>query len=182
MLPWIAFIPEEFVEDDLPDNFMTVPRFWGAGTSSNGEVGAGVNDVDTVRFFFNSVEIAEGTVLSAHGEDNADYKNISGKNAIAVIILEGRNSGAATRHIKIYSGPTTDSITGATKVFETGQTDGGYFDAANDLLTLPPVKIQNNHFIIVENVDDSRAGTNAVGLIGTNSLNTVTSFVVERGA
>ena len=177
-LPTILFQVGEIV-DDMADNYITTDRYIGDASIVIGKVDVGVQDGDTVRKFFSGATITEGNALSVHGEDDADYKNTSGFDAIAVIVLIALSGGAATRHVKIYSAPTTDSTAGATLVWETGQTDSPYFDASLDRLTSAPVKIQDDHFIVIENVDDARAGANDVKNFGVEP-STSGGFVVER--
>jgi len=182
MLPWILFAPAIVEDEDMSDNYIELERYVGSQQTAKGSVSLGVNDEDTVVRVYTGADIAEGGVLSVHKEDNTDYQNTSGFNAFAVIVLDGRDSGIATRHVKIYSAPTTDSISGATLVFETGQVDNDNFDAGGDYVTTPPLKIQDNHYIVVENVDDSRAGTNNVRTLGVTVVPQSTSLIVERGA
>jgi len=181
--PWIGFFPLVIVEDDLPDSFISTARFIGFGTGTSGEVSIGVNDEDTVIFPPNTSDQTEGTLDSVNDDDGTVYKNTSGFNAIATILIKATNTGAASRHIKVYSAPTEDSSSGATLVWEYDEQDGINFDADGDLITTPPIKIQNNHFIVVENVDDSRAGTNNLRIMGRNVDPTgATTIIVERGA
>jgi hypothetical protein len=84
--------------------------------------------------------------------------------------------------VKIYSGPTTDSTTSATLLWEIGHTDDVFFDSSNDLLMTSPLTIQFNHYLIVENVDDSRAELNDVTVYGLALSTCVHNMVVERGA
>ena len=182
MFPWIPFLSERGV-DDLPDNFISIERFVGSLNISRGDVSIGVNDEDTVKYLHGNIAQAEGDILSVHDDDNTDYKNTTGFDAITVLTINVINTGVATRHIKVYSGPTTDSTSGATLVWEVGQVDNDFYDGDGDAITTPPLKIQNNHFIIVENVDDSRAGTNNFQVTGTIVTGvSVNSIVVERGA
>lgn len=164
--------------DGLADNYQSLPKFTGTGTNISGDVNVGIENGDTVKGFFSSVDITEGTALSVHDESDTDYQNTSGADATTVLILLATNTGAATRHVRVYSSPTTDTIAGGTLVWETGQSDSTFFDAASDQLTSPPMQIQNNHFIVVNNVDDSRAGTNNVQVLGLNS--NIAAFVVEH--
>jgi len=180
MFPWLVFL-KVGDDDDLPDNFITVERYIGTDSSTSvGEFGLGVNDEDSVVYLYAGAVITEGGKLSVHKDDDTDYQNTSGFDAMAIVIIQALDTGAATRHVKLWSAPTTNSTTSATLLVEYGGTDSTHFDASNDLLTMPPVKIQNNHYLVVENVDDSRAGTNNVGVIGIQSGKI--GFVVERGA
>jgi len=102
-------------------------------------------------------------------------KNTTGNDAFAVLIIIARTGGTEERHVKIYSGPTENSTSGATLLFEVGRdANSGILNAQGEQLTTPVLKIQNNHFLTVENVDDSRAGINDIRFSGIN-------WVVERG-
>ena len=179
--PVILFAPLEVDEEDMADSYLDIKRYIGALLNTSGVVSLGVNDKDTVKFASTGAAIAEGSALSVHDESDSDYQNLSGFDAMAVIVLNGNDTGGATRHVKIWSAPTTDSITAATLVFETGDSDNNYFDANLDRLTTPPCRIQDNHFIVVENIDDSRAGTNNVNVIGVVETSEASTVIVERG-
>jgi len=170
VFPWIPF-PSEPETDDMADHYYPFGLYAGTLTSSGTGL-LGVNDEDTVNILGFGV-IAEGGINSLHlQDDSTDYQNTSGAVAYAVIIVRGDGTGTQARHIKIYSAPTTNSKVGATELFDY---DGPDFDANNQLITTPILEIQNNHYIVVENIDESRAGTNSIDFVLRNSL------VVERG-
>jgi len=180
IFPWMPFLKEG--EDVGIANFYLVPLFEGAGQSpitGGGGVGIEVKDGDTVKLLTHRTAITEGTVRSAHEQDNStSYQNTSGQDAIAILLLETFSAGTEERHYKIYSGPTDNSTASATLLLEYGSdATSGHFDAPNqgDLMTTSPLTISNNHYIIIENVDDSRAGTNDLVLRPGNY-----SIVVER--
>lgn len=155
----------------MSDHYMEVPLYVG-GTTTAGQVHLGVQDGDTVKYLIHSADIAEAGVKSLHlPDDSTAYQNTSGFDAQVIILIRGRDTGTQARHIKVYSAPTTDSTSSATEVFDY---DGTNFNASTSLLTTPPLKISNNHYIVIENVDESRVGNNDVdvGLFGT--------IVVER--
>lgn len=164
----------------MADSYMSTIKYNGFDSDGSGEVLIGVQDGDTVLSLVdNASALTEGGVRSMHEEDDStDYQNTTGFNAICVLTFEASASGTEERHVRVYSGPTTNSTTGATLLWEFG-TDGtsGIFDTSGQRVTTPPLKISNNHFIIVENVDDSRAGTNNI-LPLANRANA--NFVVER--
>lgn len=166
----------------MADSYILVERFNGISTIVAGEVSIGKNDVDTVKYANCLANMAEGTILSVPQEGGSDYKNLSGFNTVAVLMVQCANTGVASRHVKIYFSPTTNSSSGATLLWEIGSVDNIFFDASTDSITTSPLTIQNNHFIIVENVDDSRAGLNDISVIGADTNFAVHSLVVERGA
>lgn len=168
----------------MADNYISVVRYDGANTTTpQGEVSLGVNDVDTTKLLESPGIMTEGTILSVHDDvTGAAYQNTSGSTALAVLTIQGNSSGVLTRHVKIYSGPTTDSVTGATLLLEVGAVVTGFLNASDNRFTTPPLKIQNNNFIIVENVDDSRAGINNLIVLGGATAGGIFSIVVERGA
>ena len=178
IFPWIPFL-KEGEDDELPDHFITLPNYDGfSGTEkTSGGSSLGVNDADTVKALATNAGLAEGAVGSLHVEDNStSYQNTSGVTAYAIIIIQCEGAGTATRHVKIYSGPTENSTASATLLFEIGSvTTFGILNATGEKLTTPILKIQDNHFLTVENVDDSRAGANNI------NYDSSVGWVVERG-
>ena len=167
----------------MADSYISVIRFVGSTTGVfSGEVSVGKNDIDSVKVLDGMGDMTEGTVLSVHDDAGAAYQNLSGFNAVAVLRIEARGSGFATRHVRVYSGPTTNDITGATLLWEVGQVDSAFFDLTANVITTSPLTISNNHYLIVENVDDSRTGTNDIRVSDQANNAQVTNFVVERGA
>ena len=83
--------------------------------------------------------------------------------------------------MRVYYNSTTDSTAYATLLFEIGQQDSGFFDASSDRITTPPLTIPTGNYVIVENVDASRAGTNDIRVIDQTSSTIIASLVVERG-
>lgn len=183
MIPLVIF-PSIIPSDDglagspiTTDHVRELPWFRGnsSAESTSASIGIGVNDEDTVKILIHSAVITEGSALSIHLEDDStSYQNTSGADAAAVIIISAVTSGAQTRHIKVWSGPTENSTTSATLEFEIGSAAGFWLNAAGESVTVGPIIIQNNHYITLENVDDSRAGTNNISV-------TLGAFVVERG-
>ena len=151
MLPWLGFFPLEV--DDLPD-------FWTllGGIFTKVAETATLTQIPVIL----QTLMTEGLVQSIHVEDNStSYQNTTGNDAFATVTLKAFSSGTATRHAKIWSSPNDNSITGATLLYEVGTVDvAGLFDTAGDELTFVDCKIADNHFLVIENVDDSRAGTN----------------------
>jgi len=169
--------------EDVAFSIIETPRYTGQSSSTLlGSIHVGVNDNEKVKMVYHTSNITEGTVVSVHDGTDTDYKNTTGYNAIAVLTLRANNTGNSTRHVKIYSGPTTDSTSGATLLFEYGQNNHSDFDASTDFLTTPPLTISNNHYLIVENVDDARTGTNDIDISGEGSTYTWRSFIVERAS
>jgi len=176
-LPLILFKVEEV--EDLPDHFVTLPHYDGSsGTpKSSGGMSLGVNDGDTVKVLGFRNEITEGQIRSLHLEDDTtDYQNTSGFNAFAAITVEADNTGILTRHIKIFSSPTTNSITSATLLYEYGSQQTPMLNADGEKLSITGLKIQDDHFLVIQNVDDSRAGLNSITIGSTE----IEAFVVER--
>jgi len=132
VFPWLVFLKEEDGED-MADSYISVLRYTGNnGTASSGEVSVGVNDEDTVIVIDDGAAITETVSQSAHDDSGGDYQNTSGFNAFAVIVLSANDSGTATRHVKIWDAPTTNSTSSATLRWEYGAQDtAGHFDAAN---------------------------------------------------
>lgn len=183
MIP-IVFFPSILPEaDDMADSYFQVARFTGNGSNTAGFISIGVNDEDTVKVLRGTgTDWAEGNIQSLHDQTNTDYQNTSGYDAIAVINITCKNGGGATRHVKIWSGATVNSTSGATLLYEVGGEDTVFFDGLNDTLTVGPLKVQNNHYLTIENVDDSRTGSNDIGLSDYIATAGITNIIVERGA
>jgi len=178
MFPWLPFLKDTGDTGDLPDHFVGLPYFDGRSATAftSGGVQLGVNNEDTVKMIIHTAAIAEAGVNSIHEEDNAtSYQNTSGADAFAILILKCDNTGAIERHIKLHSSPNDNSTTSATLLFEVGAgTANSILDADNEELTVGPLRISNNHYLVIENVDDSRAGSNDIRV-------SVPGWVVERG-
>lgn len=164
-------------EDDLPDHFHPVPFYPGTGaslTATGTGIQLGVNTDDTIKYLIHLSAIAEGAIAAVFEEDNTTiYQNNSGKTAIVSLVISATGSGTLERHPRVYSAPNSGNLTGALLRWEIGTTQTNILDADLELLTTPPLFINDNHFIVVENVDDSRAGINSI-------LVTPISAVVER--
>jgi len=109
-------------------------------------------------------DLVEGDIKSVHTEDDStSYQNTTGNDAVVSFSIQASNAGGtATRHVKVYSSPNNDSTSGATLLFEYGTASSSFFDTAGDNIGLSNLRIQNNHFLVIENVDDSRAGPNHI--------------------
>lgn len=164
-------------DDDLPDHLISVPYYDGTSSSptTSGGVAIGVNDADTIKSLIHTADIAEGGINSLHTEDDStSYQNTSGSTAHAVVLVTCVGSGTAERHIKFWSSPNDNSKTSATALYEFGSTTLSIMDATGEVMTIGPLAIQDNHYLVLENIDDSRAGTNSLEVIKN-------SWVVERG-
>ena len=150
--------------DDLPDNLFIVPYFTGNGSTEfdSGGIGLGVNDGDTVKTLIHGTGIVEGGIQSVHTrDDSTSYQNLSGNTAIATLVLVGNDTGTEPRHIKLYSAPDDDSTaSGAVLLYEADQ--ASLLASSSDVFTTPPLPISNNHYLVIENVDESRGGTNNI--------------------
>jgi hypothetical protein len=170
----------------MPNNWLTTTRYRGTSATAQGEVSVGVNDIDTPIFLGGTALLIEGAVLSVHTDADANYQNTSGFDAIAILTFVASQAGSATRHVRVYASDTVDTADG-TLLWEVGATDTEFFDGVQDLLTSPPLRIPDDKFITVVNVDDSRAGDNHLYVVGTLTVShtnapAASSFVVERGA
>ncbi len=178
---WIQLLSEFEDADDMADSYLTTTKYNGFQVSSvpqtDGTVHVGVQDGDTIVYLAYNSAIAEAAVVSVHTDDDStSYQNTSGFDAVAVLTL-ATVSGSDEAHVKVYSSPNDNSTSSATLLWEYGNSaSSSMFKAAGDLLTSPPLKIQNNHYIVIENVDESRAGDNTIDLYARAN----TSFVVER--
>ena len=169
--------PSILEDDDLPDNLFLLPYFAGtAGTeSSSGSVGIGINDEDTIKILVHDTAITEGTAVSVHlRDDSTSYQNNSGGNASAILLITGESAGTESRHVKVWSSPNDNSTTSATLILDIDQP--GVLNANGEAMTVVCPKIQSGHYLVIENVDESRAGANDVHI-----PNVLVSYVVERG-
>lgn len=144
-------------EDDLPDHWINM-----------GGVFTAVASTATIesKILMHNTELSEGDVKSIHMDDDTTaYQNTTGNAAFATLRITATGSGSSTRHIRIYSAPTSDSTSSATLLFEFGTGDTNAFDSSGNTMTVSGLKIQNNHYLVLENVDDSRAGTNDVFVV-----------------
>ena len=140
--------------DDLPDYWTSI-----GGINTKVAPTAVITRVPVVL----TAVLAEGDIHSVHIEDDTtSYQNTSGNPAYTSFSIGTSQAGGAQRHVKIYSSPTDDSATGAILLFEIGTVDTPAFDGPTDSLTVSNLKIENNHYLVVENVDESRVGDNSL--------------------
>jgi hypothetical protein len=136
--------------DDLPDNWINM-----------GGVFTKVAPTATIerKFLVHTAEISEGDIQSLHTDDDSTaYQNTSGNAAFANIELTAANASGANRHIKIFSSPTIDSITGATELIEIGQSTAGLLENNGDTMVVKDLRIEPNHYLTIQHIDDSRTG------------------------
>lgn len=137
--------------EDLADNYLLFGMFRGGNLPSETDR-IGYNRGDTIKKLVHASTFDNGVAVSIHeSDDSTDYKNTSGKTAYFIVTVNaGTNSGE--RSFKIWSGPTTDTTTGATQVFDLAdvKSANGFF-AISDKYTSYLVPISNNHFAILEN-------------------------------
>lgn len=159
--------------DEMPDNLFGLAYYDGtqATPKESGGVALGVNDADTIQILAYDTTITTGQIFSIHErDDSTSYQNVSGANATAVLNIQAQNAGS-TRHIRIWSSPNDDSKTSATLILEIDQT--GILDNAAEILTVICPKIQNNHYLVIENAG---ASTEDIKIPLSRP-----SYVVERG-
>jgi len=136
--------------DDLPDHFEEIVKFEGSAVQA-GVMLLGVNDGDTVLVLRHTADITDTQLRSIHEtNDSTSYQNTSGKDAFVILVVVARGAGSATRAFKIYSSPNDNSKTSATEVYEFPSGAAGMTVSLNQFTT-PPLKIQNNHFCVIEN-------------------------------
>lgn len=177
----VTIIPED--DDGFPggggitaDHAILVPYYFSSAAAiEGGAIGLGVQDADTPKMLRHRSSITEGSVVSVHTEgDSTSYQNTSGSTAYAAIIILCAGGGTEERHVKVYSSPNDNSTTSATLLFEFGANTGtNFMDANGEKFTTPKLAIQTNHYLVVENVDDSRSGT--------NNIQVQEGWIVERG-
>lgn len=151
-LPNLLFNIEVEEGDGLTDNYLRFSVFRAKNTVSQiADIGYNRND----KIIEISLDVIDnGVAMSVHiGESTTDYQNTTLETAYAIISLV--NTGPnGERRWKIYSAPTTNSIVGATEVFDSDDLiiPPGEYVGFTDRLTSNLVPIQPNHFIVVENV------------------------------
>lgn len=158
-------------------NSISLPYYNGTSSSpiASGGVSLGVADKDVLKILLHGTAITEGGIKSLHVRDNStSYQNTSGSDAVAVLNISANAAGTSARHVKIFSSPSDDSITSATLILDIDQS--GILDANGEILTVLCPNIQNNHYLVIQNVDESRAGDNSISVQPTSI-----SYVVERG-
>jgi hypothetical protein len=183
LLPVVIFPPPLDDGDGMADSYIAIDRYNGVASTVVGTISVGVNDEDTVKILngTSGSVITEGSVISMEDDSGSAYQNTSGFDAIAVITIFATSAGVASRHVKIWSSSSANSATG-TILFEVGQEDNAFFDASADRLTIGPLKIQNNNYLNIENVDDSRTGSNDILILDYHTGAVLSNLVVERGA
>ena len=107
-------------------------------------------------------------------DDTTDYQNTSGKTAYVIITF---SAGVQTqkRLVRIFSAPTTNSITSATEVFDSQDVLGASsWNSNGNRLTSYVVPIQDNHFIVIQNY------TGAAGDIDIPATAGADAIVIEQ--
>ena len=104
-------------------------------------------------------------------------QNNTGKIAYAIVSVTA-SVDTGDRDYKLWSAPTTNSIVGATQVFDSKDqlSSSALFDAANDTLTSNLVPIQDTHFIVLENT--SGASPRQIDVPSNSSPRAI---VIEQG-
>lgn len=157
-------------------NSVCLPYYDGVAGSvtpeTSGQVCLNVNDIDTVKLLNHTTTITIGQVRSIHLANDVPYQNLSGNDAFVILVITAKGNGTTPRDIKIWDGPTVDSITGATLRLETGNNLIGILNSENEKLTMGIIKISNNNYCNIENA--TGAGNNDI------SVDDV-AYAVERG-
>ena len=131
----------------------------------------GLNDADTRILLVNETVLSQNVPKSILlSDDSTVYQNTTGQDAFASIIVEMSGADGASAAWEAYSAPTSNSIAGATKVFENLGGMSGVLDANGQTQTATPLKISNGHFIVINLSTTNHAIFSPAG-----------SFVVERG-
>jgi len=170
-ISWFQGIPPAIVVDDLPDHFEQMSKLVG-GTSSSNLFFLGIKDGDSVKLLVHTTDITDAQLRSVHlSDDVTSYQNLSGKDAFVILLLVARNTSTGPRPFKIYSSPNDNSKTGATEVYDFDGNTG--FNNTGEGWTTPPLKIQNNHFCVVENLSG-----NALRDISVSIASRVVGFVI----
>ena len=158
-------MPTIEVEDDDVSSLITLP-YYNGGTvvvNTGSSVSLKVPDDSTPKAILHTTEITEGSAVSLHTDDDStSYQNSATGKAGAIFIIECRGTGTEPRHIKVYSSPTDNSATGTVVFDYDGDGKGNFNSSTEELTVLIPNSIAANHYIVIENVDESRAGVNNI--------------------
>jgi len=154
MFPVIATytIPVPTVDDDMAENYYLFPRYINSTVPLEYQR-IGHNRADNLVKLTHNTLFDHGTAVSLHlTDDTTDYQNTTGRTVYAIITVNAATDSGG-RAYKIYSAPTTDSIVGATEVYDSTEwrTNTNNFDSSADRWTSVLVPIQNTHYIVVEN-------------------------------
>lgn len=160
----VSILPES--GDGMADSYFPITNFNGQSSTTIDFIQLGVNDGDTMRTLIHSTDITDTQLRSIHSDDDStSYQNGSGFNAIAVLVLGARGAATVIRNFKLWSSPNDNSKTSATLVYDfSTSTVGTVFDSSADSFTCPPVKVQNSHYLVLENLSGSATGDIDVGL------------------
>lgn len=160
MFPWTWFTPAPVVPpegDGMADFYLNFPHFYTNNTITvvdRDDIGYNKGDklIYVQRFIASSgifsLEKVGGTV---------DYQNLTGADVYVILTVEAGNPNESAA-FRVYSAPTTNSVSGATEVFDSADHAGNFGDGG-DQLTTNIFIISNNHFIVLENLATTRGIT-----------------------
>jgi len=141
------------VGDGLSDTYLDWLSFMGGNPGLTYNTQVGYNKGDNLVPLVHNTKFDNGVVVSLHElDDSTNYKNTTGKTVYVIINIIAIDD-AGTRACKVYSGPTADSKTGATLLFDSTKyiPDDAIWNASQEKITTFVLAIQNNHFVNIEN-------------------------------
>ena len=167
--------------DDLADNYYLFKHWLEATNSDNFNQfeRIGYNRDDNLVVLQHPTDILPATPRSLHsGSSTTSYQNTTGRTVYAIVTVTAGNPNTNPRW-KLFSAPTNDSIAAATEVFDSDNIINILSTIFSDRLTSLLVPIQDNHFIVLQNLDSNVAG---IITVNTPDGNNVNGLVVEPAA
>lgn len=137
--------------DGLADNYIPFEFF--VGTAYDTDWTIGVNRDDTLLNVVRNTAFDAGVAVSLQLADGTtDYQNLTGR-TVYVIVTVTAAAATGPRSYKIWSSPTTNSIVGATQVYDSVDfvTNALLFNSSGEDWTSYLVPIQDNHYAVIEN-------------------------------
>jgi len=164
----------------LADNYYLFRHFLQTNAADPDEFERiGYNRDDVLVAVQHDAGINNATPRSLHsGSSTTSYQNTTGRTVYAIITVVIGNPNTNPRW-KIFSAPTNDSIASATEVFDSDNTINILSNNSSDRLTSFLVPIQNNHFIVLQNLDSNVSNEIRVAVADENGLS---GLVVEPAA
>lgn len=176
----VARIVEGEVGDGLADNYLTYIRFVKSTSVAvqvqRDQIGYNRDDVVVLLQHNASILLNETKSLFLGGFTSTAYQNTSGNTAFVIVSGNIAGTGVNAR-FKLYSAPTTDSKAGATEVFDSDDIVSSW-NAVSSRTTSFLVPIQDNHFIVFENLSVSAQPMN----VPLPDLETFYAVVIEPAA
>jgi len=164
--------------DEMSDYYILTSIYDGVSSTVKRTDRFGFNRGEVIKRLTHTALIDDTESQSLHlVDDSTSYKNVSGSIAYAVVTVKVSGTPAPKRKFKIYSSPTDNTPAGApifdSENFVLASND---FDNAGDKSTAYLLPIQDDHFIILENL----TGTASREILVDNITQNFETFVIEK--